>query len=77
MADKNLFFIALIPPEPIKSEVMAFKKEMEEKFDSKAALRSPPHITLHMPFQWREDREGLLKDKLGEFRFNGFPIDLN
>ena len=76
MPEKKLFFIALIPPEPIKSEVIAFKKEVEENFNSKAALRSPPHITLHMPFQWREDREDQLKEKLGLFQFENFPINI-
>ncbi len=76
MADKNLFFLAIIPPEPIKSAVMAFKKEVEEKFGSKAALRSPPHITLHMPFQWRKDREDQLREIMSGFRFQNFPLEV-
>lgn len=57
--DKNakLYFVALIPPEEVFQEVMALKHEVAERFKSRAALRSPPHITLHMPFQYREDRE--------------------
>lgn len=57
MPDENLYFIAIIPPEPVYGAVVNWKNEFAEKFNSKAALRSPPHITLHMPFKWREDKE--------------------
>ena len=36
---------------------MALKKYFDKTYHSKAALRSPPHITLHMPFQWKENKE--------------------
>lgn len=77
--EQNLYFLALIPEEPILSEVMAFKKDVNEKFNSKGALRSPPHITLHMPFKWRADREDQLIEKLSLFQFDQYPIqvDLN
>lgn len=34
---------------------------MSRRFFSKQARYSPPHITLHMPFEWREDKEEELK----------------
>ena len=58
--DKELYFIALVPDEPVYSEVWQLKEEIRDRFASKAALRSPPHITLHMPFKWRETKEDLL-----------------
>ena len=67
MAEKAKYFIALIPPDPISAELMEFSEEVFERFQSKAALNSPPHITLHMPFQWREDKEDELKAKLDKF----------
>lgn len=54
---QRLYFVALIPPEPIKSEVWQMKEEVKSKYGSKAALKSPAHITLHMPFTFRVDRE--------------------
>lgn len=74
--EQNLYFLALIPGEPVLSEVMAFKKEVKEKFNSKGALRSPPHITLHMPFKWRIDREELLLEKLSKFKFDQYPFQV-
>lgn len=74
--EQNLYFIALIPDEPVLSEVMAFKQEVKEKFNSKGALRSPPHITLHMPFKWPADREELLIEKLSGFQFDQYPFQV-
>ncbi|WP_420582691.1 2'-5' RNA ligase family protein [Reichenbachiella sp.] len=74
--EQNLYFLALIPDEPVLSEVIAFKKEVKEKFNSKGALRSPPHITLHMPFKWRADREDFLIEQLSKFRFDLYPFQV-
>ncbi len=62
----ELYFIALVPPEPVFSEALAVKQEMAEKYGTKAALNSPPHITLHMPFRMKEAKEELLTGKLKE-----------
>ncbi|WP_422360401.1 2'-5' RNA ligase family protein [Reichenbachiella sp.] len=75
--EQNLYFLALIPDEPVRSEVMAFKEEVKEKFNSKGALRSPPHITLHMPFKWRSDREDQLIELLSRFKFDLYPFQVD
>ena len=51
MSDHNLYFVAIVPGEPVLSEVRAFKEEISEKFASSHALRSPAHITLFPPFK--------------------------
>ncbi len=76
MAKKSLYFLAIVPEGKVKEEVMGLKLELAEKFHSKSALKSPPHITLHMPFQWRSDREEQLIERLGQFPFEGFPFDI-
>lgn len=48
-------------------EVSELKNYFKEKYKSKASLNSPPHITLHMPFQWKEKKEDLLIEKLSSF----------
>jgi len=75
--EQNLYFLALIPEEPIHAEVMAFKQEVAEKFNSTGALRSPPHITLHMPFKWRADKEEELIDKLSKFQYDNYSIAIS
>jgi 2'-5' RNA ligase len=62
--DKELYFIALVPDEPVYSEIWQLKEEIRDRFASKAALRSPPHITLHMPFKWPSKKEALLGSTL-------------
>ena len=61
---KSLYFVALVPAPPLYDELMAIKEDFRQCYHSKAALRSPPHITLYMPFKWRPEREGLLRAAL-------------
>lgn len=56
--------MAIVPDEPLRSEITQLKEWMHKEFGSKAALRSPPHITLHMPFKWKPDKEKALVDSL-------------
>ncbi|MDH5603927.1 MAG: 2'-5' RNA ligase family protein [Cyclobacteriaceae bacterium] len=58
------YFIALVPGGDLYGEVMAMKEHMAKKYRSKAGLRSPPHITLHMPFIYKEKNEDRLVKKL-------------
>jgi 2'-5' RNA ligase len=72
------YFIAIVVPQPFQAELMAFKTTVKDKFNSKGALRSPAHITLHMPFEWKEEKETVLINTLKQFRFNeGFTIELH
>ncbi|NET36288.1 MAG: 2'-5' RNA ligase family protein [Cyanothece sp. SIO1E1] len=66
----DLFFIAVLPPMEIQQEVTEFKKEAAAQFDSRHALRSPPHITLIPPFRWPSSDQESLNRCLGEFRFD-------
>ena len=62
--DWPLYFIAIVPPEPIKSSILNLKQHCLEQYKSKAALKSPAHITLHMPFRWNPLKEEQLKTTL-------------
>ncbi len=55
-----LYFVAIVPPSPVLEEGQELKEYFKERYQSKASLNSPPHITLHMPFKWRD----LKKEKL-------------
>jgi len=57
------YFIAIIPAEPWYSEALQLKKEVRDVYESKGALRSPPHITLHMPFRWTLKKLKFLKKR--------------
>ncbi len=62
-----MYFVALVPPEPLRDQLTDLKSYFKEKYDSSKALNSPPHITLHMPFKWKEEKENRLAEVLGSF----------
>ncbi len=59
-ATESRYFLALIPHEPLQSEVQKVKEYLRNTYNTKGALRSPAHITLHMPFLWKEKKESRL-----------------
>lgn len=68
----SLYFIALIPPEPLKSQVHDLKLEMKQRYNSSHALNAPSHITLLSPFRMDDaDRPEVLS--LLEEWANGQP----
>lgn len=72
------YFLAIIPPSSLAEEIMDVKKLFVEKYNSKAALRSPAHLTLHMPFLWKERNEDKLIQKLERaVDFEPFKLKLN
>lgn len=72
------YFIAIIPPEPVLTAIEKIKKEISLKYNNKSALRSPAHITLHMPFEIKAEKEEMMVSKISEFDFTiPFKIQLN
>jgi 2'-5' RNA ligase len=61
------YFIALVPPSPLYDDAWRLKNYFRAQYNSKASLNSPPHITLHMPFRWKEAKECELVDALQVF----------
>lgn len=75
--DKHLlYFLALLPDRWQQADVTAIKESMRERFQTKAALKSPPHITLHMPFRWRPDREAVLHELFQDFSVGISPFQV-
>lgn len=73
---RKQYFVAVIPPSPVFDEAMDLKLYFREKYNSKAALNSPPHITLHMPFLWNEEKEKKLISSLGDFARRRDPVKI-
>ena len=71
------YFIAIVPPEPLLSAIQQIKQAIFDDYGTKGALRSPGHITLHMPFSWEEEKEEKLITELSAFTFHtSFQIQL-
>ena len=73
---EKLYFIAIVPPTPIYDEALEHKAYFKKHYNSKASLNSPPHITLHMPFRWKEKDEDELVSKLDKFSKGNHPISI-
>ena len=61
---KKLYFIAIALPSPQKEEIIALKESFVDRYGVSHALKSPPHITLHMPMRIETDREAELVEQL-------------
>lgn len=75
----DLYFIAVVPPQEIQDRITELKHEVAKKFGSKHALNAPPHITLHMPFKWKDKRIGVLENVMHQINNElvDFEIELN
>ena len=72
----QLYFLSLIPPEPLREEVRQLKLEMKQRFGAKHALKSPAHLTLQMPFRRPEIVEERLISSLEEVAKNLIPFKI-
>lgn len=74
----KLYFIAIVPPSPVYDYAQDLKNYFRDHYQSKASLNSPPHITLHMPFRWKEKKEHELTEALQRFTadFKPFTLEL-
>lgn len=73
---KRRFFIALLPPDEIQQVARKVQQHFVEAYNSSAALRSPPHITLQPPFEWELEDLPKLEQKLTEFVQMRSPIPI-
>ena len=75
--EERQYFVAIVPPSPIYEEALQQKEYFKVKYNSKASLNSPPHITLHMPFKWVEKNEDELVEELGRFAIANTALTIN
>lgn len=68
---RRKYFIAIILRGEALDHAEKIKRELFDEFGVKGALRSPAHITLHRPFEWNEEKEPLLREKLRSFSAPG------
>ncbi|MBW4692471.1 MAG: 2'-5' RNA ligase family protein [Lyngbya sp. HA4199-MV5] len=70
------FFIALLPSQAIQAEVNAIKQVFADRYHSRAALKSPPHVTLQPPFEWSLEAIADLGETLREFAAQVSPLPI-
>ncbi len=75
-SELGLYFIAVIPPDPICGDAQQWKEHFATVYQSKASLNSPPHITLHMPFKCKTRKEQSLIKALSKVGKQSDPFEL-
>ncbi|HLP89178.1 MAG TPA: 2'-5' RNA ligase family protein [Nostocaceae cyanobacterium] len=75
----SLYFLALLPPQHIQEQANQIKQHFADYYASRAALKSPPHITLQPPFEWEDGEISRLEAVLSEFATQQpkIPLTLN
>jgi 2'-5' RNA ligase len=71
---KRRFFIGLLPPQDIQDYANDIKDYFAQNYNSRHALKSPPHITLQPPFEWQLDKLPILEQTLRTFTENQTPV---
>ena len=72
----SIYFIAILPEQEIQDEITAFKQYAAEKFNTKRALTSPPHITLVAPFRLENDDLHKVLETTEKFAKKQTPFDI-
>ena len=62
------YFIGLLPPPEVQRYATQVQAYFRDTYQSQAALRSPPHITLQAPFEWPAVDSEQLVATLSQFR---------
>lgn len=78
MSTAKMYFIAIVAPAQINTQVLQWKYYMRDHYGCTVALRSPAHITLIPPFWMNEQLEpGLITDVDSfSLQHHSFPITL-
>lgn len=73
------YFVAILPEKDQQELITNIKKDIALRYNTKAALKSPPHITLQPPFHWNEKEEFSLINQLKGFclGYSLFQVSVN
>jgi 2'-5' RNA ligase len=70
-ASHSMYFLAILCPEALNEQVLAFKHRMRDLYGCRIALKSPAHITVVPPFWWPELAELQLVNTLQDIQSPG------
>ena len=72
------YFLAIVPAGEFEDQVTDLKLEIKSRFQAKYALKSPPHVTVKMPFTYNEAKEEKLFQQLETFtrRYESIHISI-
>jgi 2'-5' RNA ligase len=56
---RDRYFIALLPPQEMQDYANQVRQYFSDRYNSRKAFSSPPHITLIPPFDWNQGPESI------------------
>lgn len=72
--DTARYFVALLPPPPLREQIITLQEQIAVRCACQAALRSPPHLTLQPPFVWPTAELTSLEHTLAEAAAGHSPL---
>jgi 2'-5' RNA ligase len=75
--NEALYFIALVPENPVQDEIMRFKNTAKINFRSSKSLNSPTHITIIPPFSISGNNQQKLENDLEKAVTNQSSLAIN
>lgn len=75
-SDRCLGLIALLPPAQLQRAIEGIEHHFAQTYNSRHALKSPPHITLQPPFRWPRAHWAALERHLQAFARERSPLTL-
>lgn len=76
MPRENLYFIAVVPPDAIAASITAFKLDFAQNYNSRAALKNMPHITLKAPFKTGAEKHARVLGWFAQLPLPEKPFDV-
>ncbi len=64
MKGMGKYFVGLLPPAPLEAQFKIVKQGFADHFQVKYTLQAPTHLTLKMPFRYKEAKEKELEARL-------------
>jgi len=71
-----LYYIAALCPTDVNAQVDVYKQYMQDKYGSRAAQKSPAHLTIVPPFKAEENMEKQLNDFVTTYNIGVVPFDI-
>jgi len=76
MQKQNLYFIAILPPKAEGEKIALIQKDISERYDTRAALKVEPHITLKAPFLFPAVEHPVVTDWFRQMKLAVSSFDL-
>ena len=76
MDNENLYFLAIVPAALICEDIISIQQDIADRFQSNAALKIIPHITLKAPFRLPADLHAQVIQWFDQMTINITPFNL-